>query len=83
MRPAPRTAPSAWPSCLRRCRRPATSTLDDPLDAAHQFLGLVQNRFLKARLCNAIPDLAPQQIDEEAARAVSTFLRAFGTDRRP
>ena len=55
--------------------------LDDPLDVAHQFLGLVQNRYFKARLCNAIPELTPKQIEDEAALATKTFLRAFGTRR--
>ena len=53
--------------------------LDDPLDAAHQFLGLAQNRYFKARMCNAIPELTAQQIEDEASLAASTFLRAFGT----
>jgi AcrR family transcriptional regulator len=51
---------------------------EDPLDAAHQFLGLVQNRYFKARLCNAIPELTQTQIEDEAALATKTFLRAFG-----
>jgi AcrR family transcriptional regulator len=51
--------------------------LDDPIMAAHHFLGLVQNRYFKARLCNAIPELTTQQIHDEAACAVRTFLRAF------
>ena len=55
--------------------------LDDPLEAAHQFLGLVQNRYFKARLCNAIPELTQKQIEDEAALAARTFLRAFGTRR--
>ncbi|MGH6965978.1 MAG: TetR/AcrR family transcriptional regulator C-terminal domain-containing protein, partial [Phenylobacterium sp.] len=55
--------------------------LDDPVTAAHHFLGLVQNRYFKARLCNAIPELTAQQIKEEAAGAAATFLRAFGTQR--
>ena len=53
--------------------------LDDPLEAAHQFLGLVQNRYFKARLCNAIPELTQKQIEDEAALGTKTFLRAFGT----
>jgi len=53
--------------------------LDDPLDAAHQFLGLVQNRLFKARLCNALPELTQKQIEDEATLATRTFLRAFGT----
>jgi AcrR family transcriptional regulator len=55
--------------------------LDEPLDAAHHFLGLVQNRYFKARLCNAIPELTQKQIEDEAALATKTFLRAFGTRR--
>ena len=51
--------------------------LDDPLAAAHQFLGLVQNRYFKARLCNAVPELTEKQIEDEAALATQTFLRAF------
>ena len=51
---------------------------DDALETAHQFLGLVQNRYFKARLCNAIPELTQQQIEDEAALATRTFLRAFG-----
>jgi AcrR family transcriptional regulator len=54
---------------------------DDAMDAAHQFLGLVQNRYFKARLCNAIPELTHQQIEDEAALATRTFLRAFGARR--
>ncbi len=51
---------------------------DAPIDAAHQFLGMVQNRYFKARLCNAIPELTQKQIEDEAALATRTFLRAFG-----
>ena len=53
--------------------------LDDPLEASHQFLGMVQNRYFKARLCNAIPELTQKQIEDEATLATRTFLRAFGT----
>lgn len=52
--------------------------LDDPLDAAHQFLGLAQNRYFKARMCNAIPELTEKQIEDEARLATRTFLRAYG-----
>ena len=40
--------------------------------------GMLQSPSLKARLCNAVPPLSAEQIDAEAARAVRTFLRAFG-----
>jgi AcrR family transcriptional regulator len=53
--------------------------IEDPLAAAHQFLGLVQNRYFKARLCNAIPELTEKQVEDEAELATRTFLRAFGT----
>ena len=52
--------------------------LGDPVDAAHAFLGLTQNRYFKARLCNAIPELTARQVEDEAALAARTFLRAFG-----
>ena len=52
--------------------------LDNPREASHQFLGMVQNRYFKARLCNAIPELTQKQIEDEAALAAKTFLRAFG-----
>ena len=52
--------------------------IDDAPTAAHHFMGLVQNRYFKARLSNSIPELTPEQINEEAALAARTFLRAFG-----
>lgn len=63
---------------LELAARDGQLRLDDPVSAAHQFIGLCQNRLLKARLCNAVPDLTPDEIDTEVARAVSTFLAAFG-----
>jgi AcrR family transcriptional regulator len=50
----------------------------DPQMAAHQFIGLVQNRLWKARLCNAIPDPTEAEIDAEVAAAVETFMAAYG-----
>lgn len=52
--------------------------LDDAELAAHQFLGLCQNRLLKARLTNYLPELTEKQIIDEVRLAVDTFLRAFG-----
>ena len=49
----------------------------DPLLAAKYFLAMVNNHLFKARLCNAIPELTPQQIDEESANAARVFLRAY------
>ncbi|MFI4964479.1 MAG: TetR/AcrR family transcriptional regulator [Caulobacterales bacterium] len=50
----------------------------DPLGAAQHLLGLVQAPTFKGRLCNAIPDFTARQIDDEAARGVRAFLRAYG-----
>ena len=50
----------------------------DPLRAAHQFIGLCQNRLMKARLCNFMPEPTPEEIDVEVIAAVETFLAAFG-----
>nr|MEA2798182.1 hypothetical protein [Phenylobacterium sp.] len=49
----------------------------DPLGAAQHFLGLVQSPTFKGRLCNAIPELTGQQVDEEVTRGVRAFLRAY------
>jgi AcrR family transcriptional regulator len=54
--------------------------IDDPERAAHLFIGLCQNRLLKARLCNAVPEPTPEEIDAEVLPAVEVFLRAFGAD---
>ncbi len=51
---------------------------DDPTGAASDFLGLIQYRYFKARLCNAVAAPAGAEIDAESARAVATFLRAYG-----
>jgi AcrR family transcriptional regulator len=63
---------------LERAARDGQLQLDDPMSAAHQFIGLCQNRLMKARLCNAISELTSTEIDAEVAAAVTTFLRAFG-----
>lgn len=52
--------------------------VDDPQMAAFHFTGLCQNRYLKARLCNYMPELTDGQIEAEVAAAVKTFLRAYG-----
>lgn len=51
--------------------------IDDPVRAAHQFIGLCQNRMMKARLCNALAEPTSEQIDAEVLPAVDVFLRAF------
>lgn len=51
---------------------------DDPQMAAFHFTGLCQNRYMKARLCNYIPELSDQEIEAEVAAAVKTFMRAYG-----
>jgi AcrR family transcriptional regulator len=55
--------------------------LSDPVHAAHQFIGLCQNRLMKARLCNAVAEPTPEEIDHEVLPAVEVFLAAFGTGR--
>jgi AcrR family transcriptional regulator len=50
----------------------------DPALAAHQFIGLCQNRLLKARLCNVALEPTEAEIDAEVAAAVATFMAAFG-----
>ena len=52
--------------------------VDDPTMAAFHFTGLCQNRYMKARLCNYLPELTSDQIEAEVDAAVKTFLRAYG-----
>jgi hypothetical protein len=63
---------------LRSAAAEGRVRLDDPLAAAHQFLGLCQNRMLKARLCAVMGEPTPAEIDAEVAAAVDTFWAAFG-----
>jgi len=63
----------------------ATGLLDlggDAVGAAGDFLGLIQYRYFKARLCNYVPALTTAEIEAESARAVRTFLRAYGAPAR-
>jgi AcrR family transcriptional regulator len=53
-------------------------SVDDPIRAAHQFIGLCQNRLLKARLCNFVGEPTPAEIDSEVESAVNVFLAAYG-----
>ena len=53
----------------------------DPLVAARDFFGILHSHYFKARLCNAVPEMTPQQMDDEAGRAARVFLRAYGTRR--
>ncbi len=55
--------------------------IDDPVHAAHQFIGLCQNRLLKARLCNFMAEPTAEEIDREVLPAVKVFLAAYGADR--
>jgi AcrR family transcriptional regulator len=50
----------------------------DPVTAAHQFIGLCQNRLWKARLCNVSPEPTEQEIGADVDAAVATFMTAFG-----
>jgi AcrR family transcriptional regulator len=63
---------------IERWAREGRLSLADPVGAAHQFIGLCQNRLFKARLCNAVPELSAEGIDAEVGAAVATFLAAFG-----
>jgi hypothetical protein len=62
---------------MERWARSGQLSLTDPMGAAHQFIGLCQNRLLKARLCNAVPELGEALIEAEVDAAVATFLAAF------
>ncbi|HWU79309.1 MAG TPA: TetR/AcrR family transcriptional regulator [Caulobacter sp.] len=63
---------------LARMRAEGHIRAADPVVAAHQFIGLCQNRLLKARLSNYIGEPTPAEVNAEVAAAVDTFLAAFG-----
>ncbi len=54
----------------------------DAVGAAGDFLGLIQYRYFKARLCNYIPAPTAAEIEAQSARAVRIFLRAYGAPAR-
>jgi len=56
----------------------AALDIGDSVAAAHQFMALVQGRLHRERLCNVTPAPSAKERDKEIARAVDTFLAAFG-----
>jgi AcrR family transcriptional regulator len=67
---------------LERAKAKGLLKIDDPMHAAHQFIGLCQNRLLKQRQCNYMTEApAPAEVATEVAAAVATFLAAFGTGK--
>ena len=64
---------------LARAKADGRIHAEDPLAAAHQFIGLCQNRLLKARLVNYVGEPSLAEVDAEVQAAVATFLAAFGT----
>ncbi|PIB91222.1 TetR/AcrR family transcriptional regulator [Caulobacter sp. FWC2] len=64
---------------LARAKADGRIHAEDPLAAAHQFIGLCQNRLLKARLVNYVGEPSAAEVDAEVGAAVATFLAAFGT----
>lgn len=62
---------------LARMKLEGHIEVDDPIAAAHQFIGLCQNRLLKARLVNYVGAPSAEEVDAEVAIAVRTFLAAF------
>jgi AcrR family transcriptional regulator len=63
---------------LARMKLEGRIDVADPIAAGHQFIGLCQNRMLKARLVNYIGQPTPDEVDAEVEAAVSTFMAAFG-----
>jgi AcrR family transcriptional regulator len=63
---------------LARMKLEGRIDVDDPIAAGHQFIGLCQNRMMKARLVNYIGAPTSEEVDAEVATAVRTFMAAFG-----
>ena len=77
----PKSGAQLLGASLQRAIDAGQLKLDDPVHAAQQFVGLCQNRMLKARLCNAMAAPTPEEIDREVLPAVNMFLAAYGTNR--
>ena len=77
----PRSGAALLGGILQKAADKGQLKLTDPVQAAHQFIGLCQNRMMKARLCNAMDAPTPEAIDREVMAAVAVFLAAFGPDR--
>ncbi|CAN5178168.1 TetR/AcrR family transcriptional regulator [soil metagenome] len=79
------TGPKSGAQLLGKILQKAADTgqlkLADPIHAAHQFIGLCQNRLMKARLCNAMNEPTAEEIDREVLPAVEVFLSAFAPER--
>jgi len=74
----PRSGAKLLGATLQRAVDSGQLEIDDPVHAAQQFIGLCQNRLLKARLCNAMAAPTPEEIDREVLPAVRVFLAAYG-----
>ncbi|WP_255367657.1 TetR/AcrR family transcriptional regulator [Caulobacter sp. UNC279MFTsu5.1] len=74
----PRSGAKLLGATLQKAVDSGQLEIDDPVHAAQQFIGLCQNRMLKARLCNAMAEPTPEEIDREVLPAVKVFLAAYG-----
>jgi len=74
----PRSGAKLLGATLQKAVDSGQLEIDDPVHAAQQFIGLCQNRLLKARLCNAMAEPTPEEIDREVLPAVRVFLAAYG-----
>ena len=74
----PRSGAKLLGATLQKAVDSGQLEIDDPVHAAQQFIGLCQNRLLKARLCNAMAEPTPEEIDREVLPAVKVFLAAYG-----
>jgi AcrR family transcriptional regulator len=77
----PKSGAELLGAILKKAADKGQLKLDDPIHAAHQFIGLCQNRLMKARLCNFMAEPTSEEIDREVFPAVEVFLAAYGPDR--
>ena len=66
---------------LARMKLEGRIEVDDPMVAAHHFIGLCQNRMLKARLVNYVGEPSAEEVAAEVEAAVGVFMAAFGPSR--
>ena len=75
----PRKAIRRVADYLEQLQSEGRLTVDDPVDAAEEFLSLVHGGLHFKRILNVIPHPPAREIRAQARRSAQTFIRAYGT----
>ncbi len=83
MKPAPDAARRlSWANIWKAMADKGLLDLDDPVQAAHEFIALCQNRLWKARLCNVAGEPTEAEIDHQVDPRRARLPRRLRAVRR-